>query len=72
MATEYFIKRVYEPAGKNDGYRILVGRIWPRGLSKEKANVDCWLKAIAPSDELRKWFSHDPVKWKQFIKKNQR
>src|SRR5438270_325917 len=69
MGAEYFIKRVYEPYGENDGYRILVDRLWPRGLSKEKARVDCWLKEIAPTDELRKWFSHDPAKWNAFIKK---
>jgi uncharacterized protein YeaO (DUF488 family) len=69
MGAEYFIKRVYEPYGANDGYRILVDRLWPRGLSKEKAHVDCWLKEIAPTDELRKWFSHDPAKWNAFIKK---
>jgi uncharacterized protein YeaO (DUF488 family) len=69
MAAEYFIKRVYEPYGENDGYRILVDRLWPRGLSKDKAHVDVWLKEIAPSDELRKWFAHDPAKWKAFLKK---
>lgn len=60
------IKRVYEPADKGDGVRILVDRLWPRGLTKEKANVDLWLKEIAPSTQLRKWFRHDPVKWKRF------
>jgi uncharacterized protein YeaO (DUF488 family) len=69
MAAEFFIKRVYEPFGSNDGYRVLVDRLWPRGLSKQKAHVDLWLKEIAPSDELRRWFSHDPSKWKGFIKK---
>lgn len=60
------IKRVYEPAAKSDGYRVLVDRLWPRGLTKEKAAVDLWLKEIAPSTELRKWFQHDPEKWSQF------
>jgi uncharacterized protein YeaO (DUF488 family) len=60
------IKRVYEPPGKDDGIRILVDRLWPRGLTKEKAGVDLWLKEIAPSTELRKWFGHDPDKWKRF------
>jgi len=60
------IKRVYEPASRGDGRRILVDRLWPRGLSKEKAAVDLWLKEIAPSSELRKWFGHDPEKWGEF------
>ncbi|HET6256170.1 MAG TPA: DUF488 domain-containing protein [Puia sp.] len=60
------IKRVYEPAAGTDGYRILIDRLWPRGLSREKANVDKWLKEVAPSTELRKWFQHDPAKWRQF------
>lgn len=61
------IKRVYEtPDKKVDGRRILVDRLWPRGLTKEKASVDLWLKDIAPSTELRKWFDHDPAKWKEF------
>ena len=60
------IKRVYEQPDKGDGVRILVDRLWPRGLTKEKARVDLWLKEIAPSTELRKWFDHDPEKWKSF------
>jgi uncharacterized protein YeaO (DUF488 family) len=60
------IKRAYEPSAKDDGTRILVDRLWPRGLTKEKAGVDIWLKEIAPSTELRKWFGHDPEKWKRF------
>lgn len=63
------IKRVYEKPGKDDGNRILVDRLWPRGLTKEKAAVDLWLKEIAPSTELRKWFGHDPGKWKEFQKR---
>lgn len=63
------LKRIYEPPEKNDGYRILVDRLWPRGLTKEKAAIDLWLKDIAPSTELRKWFDHDPEKWKGFQKK---
>jgi len=63
------IKRVYEKPDPKDGFRILVDRLWPRGLTKEKAGVDLWLKNIAPSTELRKWFSHDPEKWKEFQKK---
>ena len=60
------IKRVYEQPAQDDGVRILVDRLWPRGLTKEKASVDLWLKEIAPSTELRKWFGHDPEKWKSF------
>jgi len=60
------IKRVYERPEKADGFRILVDRLWPRGLTKEKASVDLWLKDIAPTTELRKWFDHDPVKWSEF------
>jgi uncharacterized protein YeaO (DUF488 family) len=60
------IKRVYEQPDKDDGLRVLVDRLWPRGLTKEKAGVDLWLKEIAPSTELRKWFGHDPDKWKRF------
>jgi uncharacterized protein YeaO (DUF488 family) len=60
------IKRVYEQPDEDDGMRILVDRLWPRGLTKEKANIDLWLKEIAPSTELRKWFGHDPDKWRGF------
>jgi len=62
------LKRVYDKPETSDGVRILVERLWPRGLSKEKAKVDIWLKDIAPSTELRKWFGHDPEKWGQFKK----
>jgi uncharacterized protein YeaO (DUF488 family) len=60
------LKRVYEKPSRTDGVRILVDRLWPRGLSKERAAVKLWLKDVAPSTELRKWFSHDPAKWKEF------
>jgi uncharacterized protein YeaO (DUF488 family) len=60
------IKRVYEEPGREDGKRILVDRLWPRGLTKERARVDLWLKDVAPSTELRKWFAHDPAKWVEF------
>jgi len=60
------IKRVYEQSDRDDGARVLVDRIWPRGLTKEKAHVDLWLKEIAPSNELRKWFNHDPNRWAEF------
>jgi uncharacterized protein YeaO (DUF488 family) len=65
------IKRVYDEPSKQDGLRILVERLWPRGVSKEKAAVDLWLKDVAPSTELRKWFSHDPEKWDEFRKRYQ-
>ncbi len=60
------IKRVYEEPEAKDGTRILVDRLWPRGLTKEKAKVSLWLKDVAPSTELRKWFAHDPSKWTDF------
>ena len=63
------IKRVYEKPEKEDGFRILVDRLWPRGLTKDKASIDLWLKEIAPSTELRKWFGHDPEKWEEFKKR---
>ncbi len=66
IALELKLKRVYEEPVKDDGLRVLVDRLWPRGLKKEDAAVDLWLKEIAPSDDLRKWFGHDPEKWTQF------
>lgn len=60
------IKRVYEKPEMEDGLRILVDRLWPRGLTKEKAHVDLWLKDIAPTTELRKWFGHEPARWNEF------
>lgn len=60
------VKRVYEPPSRKDGLRILVDRLWPRGLTKERAAVDLWLKDVAPSPGLRKWFHHDPAKWDEF------
>ena len=60
------IKRVYEEPSEKDGTRILVDRLWPRALTKEKAHVDLWLKEIAPTNDLRKWFAHDPAKWAEF------
>ena len=63
------IKRVYEKPDKQDGKRVLVDRLWPRGLTKEKADIDLWLKGIAPTTELRKWFNHDAAKWKEFQKR---
>ncbi len=66
MQPEINIKRIYSPPGPNDGKRILVDRLWPRGIKKDNAKIDLWLKDIAPSDELRKWFMHDPAKWEKF------
>ena len=63
------LKRVYEPSDKSDGTRILIDRLWPRGMTKAKAGVDIWLKELAPSAELRKWFGHDPDKWTEFKKR---
>lgn len=63
------IKRVYDEAKSSDGYRVLVDRLWPRGVSKDKAKVDLWLKEVGPSDKLRQWFNHDPAKFSEFEKK---
>jgi len=60
------VKRSYKPAEIDDGFRILVDRLWPRGVSKDKAHLNLWMKEIAPSDDLRKWFSHEPEKWEKF------
>ena len=60
------IKRAYAPVEETDGYRILVDRLWPRGISKEKAQIDLWLKSVAPSNELRKWFGHAPDRFAEF------
>lgn len=62
-------KRVYEPYDPADGYRVLVDRLWPRGVSKDRAHVDAWEKDVAPSRELREWYSHDPEKWPEFQKR---
>ena len=63
------LKRAYEEPAERDGLRILVERLWPRGLSKERAAVDLWVKEVAPSPELRKWYGHDPEKWPEFRKR---
>ncbi|HJZ64198.1 MAG TPA: DUF488 family protein [Candidatus Acidoferrum sp.] len=65
----FVAKRVYEPPVKDDGFRVLVDKLWPRGLTKAKAHVDLWLKGVAPSTELRKWFGHEPEKWPEFQKR---
>ena len=69
MGIRIKIKRIYDPPGAEDGFRILVDRLWPRGLSKGKAKVDLWLREISPSNELRKWYGHDPQKWGEFKKR---
>lgn len=63
------IKRAYDPASSGDGYRVLVDRLWPRGVSKEKLTVDAWMKEIAPSTDLRKWYGHQAEKWPEFRKR---
>ena len=63
------LKRAYEAASKGDGLRILVERLWPRGVSKQKAQIDLWMKDLAPSTELLKWYGHDPARWPQFRKR---
>ncbi len=60
------LKRAYETPEPGDGFRILVDRLWPRGVSRDSARIDLWLKDIAPSTSLRKWFGHDPLKWQEF------
>jgi uncharacterized protein YeaO (DUF488 family) len=66
-AHPFQIKRVYEPAADSDGCRVLVDRLWPRGISRDKAGIDLWLKDVAPSDELRRRFHGEPSKWKEFV-----
>jgi uncharacterized protein YeaO (DUF488 family) len=60
------MKRAYEPVGEDDGYRVLIDRIWPRGVSKERARLDEWARQLAPSTELRRWFGHDPARFEEF------
>lgn len=60
------LKRAYEPASRSDGMRVLIDRLWPRGVKKEEAKIDEWMKDIAPSTTLRKWFGHDPARWPEF------
>ncbi len=67
--TKYKIERIYEPTASDDSYRVLVDRLWPRGISKERAALDEWNKEIAPTDELCKWFNHDPEKFLEFSRR---
>jgi uncharacterized protein YeaO (DUF488 family) len=66
------LKRAYEEPSRQDGVRILVERLWPRGLSKHRAKIDLWLRTVAPSPELRKWFNHEPARWVQFQRRYRR
>jgi uncharacterized protein YeaO (DUF488 family) len=66
MKLDIKVKRIYEPPSPGDGQRVLIDRIWPRGVRKEDAALTLWLKNIAPSDELRKWFGHEPARWMEF------
>lgn len=69
MKKNIKIKRIYDDFDEKDGVRILIDRLWPRGMKKENAHIDEWMKELAPSNDLRKWFGHDPGKWKEFKKK---
>ena len=69
MKAKIAIKRVYDEPAASDGRRILVDRLWPRGLTKDKAKIDHWAKDVSPSNELRKWYGHDPAKWDEFRKR---
>ncbi|HUY86184.1 MAG TPA: DUF488 domain-containing protein [Acidimicrobiales bacterium] len=69
LETKYRIKRVYDPVSDSDGSRILVERLWPRGVKKTSLEIKDWLKDVGPSTELRKWFSHDPAKWDEFCRR---
>ncbi|MFL5432698.1 MAG: DUF488 domain-containing protein [Myxococcales bacterium] len=66
------LKRAYDPAGGDDGYRVLVERLWPRGVRKTDLQLDAWMKDIAPSHELRRWFGHDPARWSEFVTRYRR
>jgi uncharacterized protein YeaO (DUF488 family) len=66
MVMPIQIKRAYEPASPDDGYRVLIDRLWPRGLSRQRAGIDDWVKELAPSTELRRWFAHDPGRFEEF------
>jgi uncharacterized protein YeaO (DUF488 family) len=69
VAGGVHIKRVYDPAERGDGYRLLIDRIWPRGISRERAKLDEWARELAPSDELRRWFGHDPDRFEEFSRR---
>ncbi len=69
MAQQILLKRAYEKAAESDGFRVLVDRLWPRGVSKENARLDMWAKDVAPSTPLRQWFGHDPERWLEFARR---
>jgi uncharacterized protein YeaO (DUF488 family) len=69
VAVDVRIKRAYEPADPGDGYRVLIDRLWPRGVSRERAHLDEWARELAPSTKLRKWFGHDPERFPEFRKR---
>ncbi len=66
MSARIWLRRAYDPPTRNDGYRVLVDRIWPRGVSRDDAAIDHWAREMAPSDDLRRWFNHDPGRWDEF------
>jgi len=66
VSARVWLRRAYDPPTRNDGYRVLIDRIWPRGVSRERARLDEWVRELAPSDELRRWFGHDPRRWEEF------
>lgn len=72
MAIDVEIKRIYDPAEPGDGYRVLIDHVWPRGISKERARLDEWARALAPSDELRRWFDHVPERFEEFRRRYRR
>lgn len=69
MATNILLKRAYDKPARGDGFRVLVDRLWPRGIKKEDLQLDTWAKDLSPSTELRKWFAHDPDRWTEFRKR---
>jgi uncharacterized protein YeaO (DUF488 family) len=66
------LKRAYEPAARQDGYRVLVDRLWPRGIRKQALAIDRWAKELAPTQALRRWFAHDPARWTEFVERYRR
>jgi uncharacterized protein YeaO (DUF488 family) len=66
MTIDVHVKRIYDEAGRGDGYRVLIDHVWPRGVSRERARLDEWARGLAPSDDLRRWFAHDPRRFEEF------
>jgi uncharacterized protein YeaO (DUF488 family) len=66
MNTRIWLRRAYDEPTRNDGFRVLIDRLWPRGVTKDEARIDLWMRDIAPSDDLRRWFGHDPARWEEF------